>query len=164
LLCPLVFPDVCRGLEATTTPSVPGGAERGVGLSAMCTTAAPAMVCLVRRCLIVDDNARFLAVVRAHLEREGLEVVGTATTQREALHGVGALRPDVVLVDINLGDESGFEVTNRLVEAFPYLRSHVVLISTHDAADYADLIASSPAVGFLPKNLISARAILDLLG
>lgn len=125
---------------------------------------ADAIVMSVRRCLIVDDNERFLAVARDHLSSEGLDVVGTATSQAEALREADALRPDVVLVDISLGGESGFEVTRRLVEGVPKFEGRVVLISTRDEDDYADLIAASPAVGFIPKNLLSARAIGNLLG
>jgi DNA-binding NarL/FixJ family response regulator len=130
----------------------------------MCTTAALKILTCVSRCLIVDDNERFLPVARDHLTREGLDVVGTATTGREAVQLAEELHPDVVLVDIGLGGESGFEVTQRLVETFPDLHSRVVLTSTRDPADYVDLIAAVPVAGFLPKNRLSARAILDLLG
>lgn len=116
-----------------------------------------------RRCLIVDDNKQFLAVARDRLSSEGLDVVGTATSQAEALRQANALRPDVVLVDINLGSESGFEVTRRLVEGVPKLEGRVVLISTGDEDDYADLIAASPALGFIPKNLLSASAIGNVM-
>ena len=75
-----------------------------------------------------------------------------------------ALHPDVVLVDIGLGGESGFEVARRLVADVPGLGSSVVLISTRDEEDLADLIADSPAIGFIPKNLLSVRAIERLLG
>jgi DNA-binding NarL/FixJ family response regulator len=92
-----------------------------------------------------------------------LEVVGTATTGQQALQKAGELHPDVVLVDIGLGGESGFEVTRRLVENFPYLGSRVVLISTRGHEDYVDMIAASAAAGFLPKHLLSARAVRDLL-
>jgi DNA-binding NarL/FixJ family response regulator len=113
--------------------------------------------------MIVDDNERFLAVARDRLTRDGLDVVGTATSQAAALNMAGKLHPDVVLVDISLGTESGFEVTRRLVEDYPDLRSRVVLISTRDQEDFVDLIEASPAVGFLPKNLLSASAVLDLV-
>lgn len=118
---------------------------------------------MVRRCLLVDDNERFLAVARASLERDGLEVVGTATTTAEALAKVTALRPDVVLVDIALGAESGFELTRRLVERHPDLRARVVLISTRREDDFADLIASSPAAGFVWKASLSASAVRDVV-
>ena len=114
------------------------------------------------RYLIVDDNVRFLAAARASLERQGEEVAGIATTTNEALQQTEALRPDVVLVDISLGDESGFELTRQLVDSFPYLRSRVVLISTRDEEDYADLIAASPAAGFLSKSNLLAKTLREL--
>src|SRR5712671_2619638 len=76
------------------------------------------------RCLIVDDNQPFLEAARLLLEREGVAVVGVATTSAEALLLEGELRPDVVLVDIRLGNESGFDLAHRL-------SSTVILISTH---------------------------------
>ncbi|TWF81207.1 response regulator receiver domain-containing protein [Pseudonocardia hierapolitana] len=118
----------------------------------------------VRRGVIVDDNEQFLAVARDHLSRGGLQIVGTAMNQAEALRQADALHPDVVLVDIGLGGESGFEVARRLVADVPGLGSSVVLISTRDEEDLADLIAASPAIGFIPKNLLSVRAIESLLG
>lgn len=115
------------------------------------------------RYLIVDDNERFLEVACSSLTRDGVEVVGTATTIADALRKTGALHPDVVLVDISLGNESGFELARQLVERFPGLRSRVVLISTRAEEDLADLIASSPAAGFVPKSQLSARAVAELL-
>jgi len=111
----------------------------------------------------VDDNERFLAVARSSLERDGFEIVGTAATIAEALEKVDALLPDVVLVDIALGGESGFDLTRQLVERHPDLRAHVVLISTMREEDFADLIASSPAAGFVWKARLSASAVRDLV-
>jgi DNA-binding NarL/FixJ family response regulator len=108
----------------------------------------------------VDDNMRFLDAARSTLECQGVEVVGTATTTAEALQRAEALRPDVVLVDISLGDESGFELTRRLVDD---LRTRVVLISTRAEEDYADLVATSPALGFLSKSQLSGSALRNLL-
>jgi DNA-binding NarL/FixJ family response regulator len=110
--------------------------------------------------LIIDDNTRFLDAARSTLERQGIDVLDTATTTAEALRRAEALRPDVVLVDISLGDESGFELARRLVDD---LRTRVVLISTRAEDDYADLIATSPAVGFLPKSQLSGTALRGLL-
>ncbi|HEY0620449.1 MAG TPA: response regulator transcription factor [Kribbella sp.] len=114
------------------------------------------------RCLIVDDSPRFLAAARGLLEREGISVVGVASTGAEAVRRAAELRPDVTLVDIDLGGQSGFEVVRQLLgeaEAGP-----AILISTHSEEDYADLIAASPALGFLPKTTLSAGAITRLLG
>jgi DNA-binding NarL/FixJ family response regulator len=68
-----------------------------------------------------------------------------------------------VLVDISLGKENGFDVARRLVEDDRSGGSAVMLISTHAEADFADLIAESPAIGFLPKSELSAAAIRGIL-
>lgn len=115
------------------------------------------------RCLVVDDNPSFLEAAQALLEREGLTIAGVASTGPEALSKAEALRPDVVLVDISLGDESGFDVARQLVERGEVAAPTVILISTHAEADFADLIAESPAAGFLPKAELSASAIRRFL-
>ena len=115
------------------------------------------------RCLIVDDSSSFLEAAQALLEREGLSVVGVASSGGEALARAEELRPDVVLVDISLRGESGFEVTRRLVEDSDDGGSSVILISTHSESDFADLIEASPAIGFLPKSELSAQAIRQLV-
>ena len=119
---------------------------------------------MVRQCLIVDDNEWFLEIAHTSLERQGMEVVGTARTIAEAVQKVAVLRPRIILVDIALGRESGFELTRRLVDEFPDLGARVVLISTRGEEDFADLIADSPAVGFLSKSLLSAQAVEALVG
>jgi DNA-binding NarL/FixJ family response regulator len=116
------------------------------------------------RLLIVDDSARFLQAARGLLERQGLMVVGVASNGSQALRQAQALRPDVTLVDIDLGGESGFALTRRLHQEAGLEPGRVILISTHDPDDYAELITASPAVGFLSKSDLSATAILDLLG
>jgi DNA-binding NarL/FixJ family response regulator len=93
------------------------------------------------------------------LERQGMAVVGVAANGAEALRQARELRPDVALVDISLGPESGFDVGRQIA---PHVRS-VILISSHDEDDYAELIADSPAVGFLSKAELSADAIRRLL-
>ena len=116
------------------------------------------------RCLIVDDSKSFLQAARTVLEREGLIIAGIASTGNEALLRTDELRPDVILVDITLGEESGFDLARRLAEKDPAGRSSVILISTHAEADFEDLIAASSAVGFLPKSKLSAKAISGILG
>jgi DNA-binding NarL/FixJ family response regulator len=111
------------------------------------------------RCLIVDDNKFFLDAGRVLLERQGLTVVGVASTVAEALRQVEKVQPDVVLVDIWLGEESGLELARQLVETEHGDEATVVLISTQAADDVADLIAGSPAADFLPKSELSADAI-----
>ena len=115
------------------------------------------------RCVIVDDSARFVVAARSLLERQGMTVLGAASTGAEALRLAGELHPDVVLVDIDLGGESGLELAKRLARQPDQPPAPVILISTHSEEDYVDLLADSPAVGFLSKAVLSAGAIRDLL-
>jgi DNA-binding NarL/FixJ family response regulator len=115
----------------------------------------------VLRCLIVDDNSSFLDAATNLLEREGLTVAGVASTAAEALEQAARLRPDVVLVDISLGSESGLDLARQLVEA--HADQTVILISTHAEADFADLIDDTPAAGFVPKSELSGPAIRRLV-
>ena len=110
------------------------------------------------RLLIVDDNEDFLDAARVLLEREGMNVVGVAMTGAEALSQVAALRPDVVLADIFLGDESGLELARRLAVDGDG-DTTVILISTHSEADLAGLIDGTAVAGFVPKAELSAEAI-----
>jgi DNA-binding NarL/FixJ family response regulator len=111
------------------------------------------------RGLIVDDNGLFLEAARVLLEREGLKVAGVAATSAEALRRADELRPDVILVDISLGEESGFDLARRLVQDGHNNDAVVILISTLAEEDLADMIAVSPAAGFLPKAELSASAV-----
>jgi DNA-binding NarL/FixJ family response regulator len=116
------------------------------------------------RCLLVDDNAAFLSSARMLLDRQGVTIVGTASTSAEALRLAAALRPDVVLVDIALGEENGFDLARRLAESDGGgAAMAVIMISTAAESDYADLIAESPAAGFLPKAELSAAGIRRIL-
>jgi DNA-binding NarL/FixJ family response regulator len=120
---------------------------------------------LVRlRCLIVDDNTGFREEMRGLLTEQGLDVVGGAGSAADAHRQIAELRPDVALIDINLGDDSGLALARQLHEqpgqaGLP----HLILISTHDEAEYADLIEASPAIGFLAKIDLSAATIRRML-
>ena len=114
------------------------------------------------RCVLVDDNNDFLASAAQLLESQGVDVLAVATTSAEALRLTEALRPDVALVDIELDDEDGIELAEELAARMP--STQVVLISAYERDDLSDLIADSPAVGFLPKPVLSATAIGSLLG
>jgi CheY-like chemotaxis protein len=116
------------------------------------------------RCLIVDDSADFVEAARGLLECQGVSVVGVASTGAEALRLFEELRPDVTLVDINLGGESGFEVAEQLDRIEGSTPLPVILISTHAAEDFADMIETSPAVGFLSKSALTGAAIHELAG
>jgi DNA-binding NarL/FixJ family response regulator len=113
--------------------------------------------------LIVDDNRLFLEAARDRLEQDGLRVVGVAATSAEALRRAEELRPEVVLVDVMLGSESGFELARRLAADHREGGPAVILISTYSAAQFAAPIAESPAAGFLPKQELSADAIRRIL-
>jgi CheY-like chemotaxis protein len=114
------------------------------------------------RCLLVDDSDAFLEMASLLLEREGLTVVGMASNIAEALQQARALRPDLILVDIGLGRESGFTLARLL--ARDDQGADMILISAGAEADYADLVAESPAAGFLAKSELSARRIGRILG
>jgi DNA-binding NarL/FixJ family response regulator len=115
------------------------------------------------RCLIVDDSPEFVEAARVLLEREGVAIVGVASTIAEALELSQAVEKDVTLIDVNLGDESGFELAELLARSSEAGRAPLVLISTRSGDDYADLVEMSPAVGFLPKSDISAQAIIGFI-
>lgn len=114
------------------------------------------------RCVIVDDDERFLDVARTSLARGGVTVAGVAASRAAAVQRVTALRPDVILVDIRLGAESGFDVARDL--AAQGHADRLIMISSHAEADYADLITEAPVAGFLPKTELSAAAIRRVLG
>jgi len=114
------------------------------------------------RCLLVDDNDAFLQTASLLLQREGLTVVGVASTIAQALRQARALRPDLILVDIGLGDESGFDLAQLL--ARDGLNAEVILISTGAEEDYAEMIDDSPAAGFLAKSDLSLHGISQILG
>src|SRR4029453_9405378 len=69
------------------------------------------------RVLIVDDSTHFLRAARTLLEREGVHVVAEASTSAEAIEHARSLRPDVTLIDIDLGDENGFDLASRPARA-----------------------------------------------
>ena len=115
------------------------------------------------RCFIVDDSQDFLDAAGRLLASEDFDVVGTASTAKDALQLVAELRPDVILVDVNLGTESGFALARALSQAPGSARVPVILTSTHAEDDYVELIEASPAIGFLSKSSMSGAGIRALL-
>jgi CheY-like chemotaxis protein len=116
------------------------------------------------RCFIVDDNPDFIVAAANLLERDGVTVVGATTSSAEALRCVERLRPDITLIDVDLGGESGFDLAELLDQRVSAeAQSALILISAHDEQDFADMIAASPAVGFVSKLTLSAEAIRELL-
>ena len=111
--------------------------------------------------LIVDDHPRALACARELLEADGFLVVGEASDGAEAIQAVHRLRPDVVVLDVQLPDMTGFEVTQRLMGNGG--SPAVVLVSSREAADYGPLIAESGARGFIAKDELSGATVRALL-
>jgi len=111
--------------------------------------------------LIVDDHARFRQTARRALERDGWTIAGEAVDGAEALRAARALEPDVVLLDVGLPGMSGLEVVRRLRDGMPQLV--VVVVSTHDSADYHDLAVANGARGFLAKSELTGAALATLL-
>ena len=116
---------------------------------------------MCRRCLIVDDNPMYLNEARDLLQRQGMSVVGVASNTADALMIASCDRPDVVLVDVDLGAESGLDVARALASSDEPVP--VILISAYAEKDLRELLDDSPAVGFLPKSVVSRAAIDDLL-
>ena len=127
---------------------------------------APACVCedaSVRpTVLIVDDHEVFRTSARALLEAEGYDVVGESADGEGALRAVSELRPQVVLLDIQLPDVDGFVVASRLAEAFD--PPAVVLISSRDAAAFGPRLRATPSRGFIPKSELSGKTLAALIG
>ena len=115
------------------------------------------------RCVIVDDSPNLLRGASRLLEGQGVAVVGVAANSEEARSLIAELQPDVALVDVVLGAESGFDLVRGLASASESAGSRAILMSTRDEADFVELIATSPAIGFLPKSDLSATAIHRLL-
>lgn len=112
--------------------------------------------------LIVDDHPAFRESASALLEAEGFAVVGEAADGDEAFAAVARLRPQVVLLDIQLPDLDGFAVAERLA-AGPH-SPRVVLISSREAAAYGPRLEAAAAQGFIPKRELSGSALAALVG
>ncbi len=134
-----------------------GGASR---------TAAPRLVChdllVGRTVLIVDDHPSFRASARAMLETAGFDVVGEAEDGEAAIAAVERLSPDLVLLDVQLPDMSGFDVCAEL-ERRNAPPPEIVLVSSRDLADYGELVDRSCACGFVPKGELSSDVLVGLL-
>jgi DNA-binding NarL/FixJ family response regulator len=111
--------------------------------------------------LIVDDHPSFRATARALLEAEGFDVVGEASDGREAIAAAEDLHPDVVLLDVQLPDQTGFEVASTLTGDGRCVS--VILVSSRDGSDYGPLVEESGALGFVPKAELSGARIAALI-
>jgi DNA-binding NarL/FixJ family response regulator len=114
-----------------------------------------------RTVLIVDDHAGFRATARRVLEAGGYAVIAEAPDGESGVSAAAEARPDLALVDVQLPDFDGFEVTRRIRESGNGAR--VVLTSSHDRSDFGSLIEDSGASGFVPKADLSAASLEDLL-
>ncbi|HJR93967.1 MAG TPA: response regulator transcription factor [Gaiellaceae bacterium] len=112
--------------------------------------------------LIVDDHPSFRASARAVLEAEGYEVVGELADGSSVRAAVLALDPDVVLLDVQLPDMSGFDVCAELEDYCDHAVK-VILVSSRDLSDYGELVEASCARGFVPKGELSGELITALL-
>ena len=112
--------------------------------------------------LIVDDHPSFRSTARVLLQAEGFDVIGEAADGESAVKAARELRPDVVLLDVQLPDFDGFEVARRLARTNGGSPA-VILTSSRDAADFGPLVEQSGAVGFVPKAELSGPALVALL-
>jgi DNA-binding NarL/FixJ family response regulator len=110
-----------------------------------------------RTVLIVDDHAPFRTAARALLEASGFDVVGEAGDGRAAIAAAGALRPEVVLLDVRLPDIDGFAVAERLADEG--LTPSIVLTSSRSMTSFRRRLASNPAWSFIPKSELSGEAL-----
>ena len=114
---------------------------------------------MLTRVLVVDDSRPFLEAARDTLERESVAVVGLASSAADALAEAARLRPDVLLVDVHLGPESGVYLV-RLVAQEPALAAvTLILMSSYREEDLGGLVTVTPAAGFVTKLDLSAREI-----
>jgi DNA-binding NarL/FixJ family response regulator len=119
------------------------------------------MTAMPRKVLIVDDHDGFRAGARALLEADGFEVLGDAADGESAIAAARRLRPDVVLLDVQLPGVDGFVVAERLAaEADP---PAIVLISSRGADAFRRRLATSPARGFIAKAELSGECLASLL-
>jgi DNA-binding NarL/FixJ family response regulator len=113
------------------------------------------------RCLLVDDSRDFLGSAAPFLESQGVQVAGWATDASEALALAASANADVALVDIYLGDDDGIALVAELRKVAP--STAVILISTHDGDEIAELLPACGAVGFLRKDSLTVAAIERLV-
>jgi len=111
--------------------------------------------------LIVDDHPSFRTIARVLLESDGFDVVGEAQDGAEAIEAARRLRPEVVLLDVQLPDMDGFDVAEQL--AADGDSPVIVLTSSRDVAEFGGLVERSSARGFVPKAELSGAALTALL-
>jgi DNA-binding NarL/FixJ family response regulator len=113
------------------------------------------------RVLIVDDHAPFRSIARQVLTADGFLIVGEVADGAEAIRACGELRPDLVLLDIQLPDTDGFTVAAVLTNGIH--PPTVVLVSSRSRTDYGSQIEDCPACGYIAKAELSGDAVRRLL-
>jgi DNA-binding NarL/FixJ family response regulator len=117
---------------------------------------------MANRVIIVDDHPSFRATAKALLVAEGFEVVGEAEDGRSAFEAIMELKPDLVLLDVQLPDTDGFSIATELCKhngSGPI----VVLTSSRDAADFGPLVGQCGASAFVPKAELTGAALRAVL-
>jgi DNA-binding NarL/FixJ family response regulator len=112
--------------------------------------------------LIVDDHPSFRATARILLEAEGFEVVGEAVDGATAVLEACRLRPEIVLLDVQLPDTDGFHVAEQIT-GYGADAPAVILVSSRDSSDFGPLVSRSGARGFVPKAELSGERVQELL-
>ena len=128
----------------------------------VCTSAMRSTkISSVMSVLIVDDHPSFRAIARRLLEAEGFDVIGEASDGHAAIAAAQQLQPDLVLLDVQLPDLTGFEVAARLADL--ELPCAVILTSSRNRAEYGPLVTESAVRGFVPKAELSGAVLTALL-
>ena len=120
------------------------------------------MVNVGHRVLIVDDHPSFRASARVLLESEGFDVVGEAEDGASAITETFRLRPEIVLLDVQLPDTDGFDVAAQIT-AQDGAQPAVILVSSRDSSDFGPLVSRCGAMGFVPKAELSGERLQELL-
>jgi DNA-binding NarL/FixJ family response regulator len=105
--------------------------------------------------IIVDDHRLILEGLRMVLEREGMQVLGAATTGRQAVEKVLKLHPDVVLLDIRMPDMDGLEALEEIKSARK--NTAVIMLTSYPHPDYLARAVALGAAGFLSKDCDPAQ-------
>jgi DNA-binding NarL/FixJ family response regulator len=114
------------------------------------------------RVLIVDDHPSFRASARVLLESEGFDVIGEAEDGASAITEAYRLRPEIVLLDVQLPDTDGFDVASQIT-AGNGDHPAVILVSSRDSSDFGPLVSRCGALGFVPKAELSGERLQELL-
>lgn len=103
-----------------------------------------------RRVMVVDDHPMWIEALSGDLEDEGFEIVATAKSGDEALRRARAIRPEVVVMDLNIPDPDGATCTEMLLKEFPDLQ--VLVISASGERGDVLRAVKAGARGYLVKS------------